>query len=744
MILFASDWEKHPTAIADYNTNNKSFLEYAALLKKMGIKNHLWPLALTQPDLSGIDPHSPNLSKSVKLKIWLECRVNIWYYLREFVRCPPPAGGGVGDPLTANRSNMSLVWSFINHVDYSVIQCRQTGKSLIMDILSNWLVHFGSRGLEFNYLTRSRDLAAKTVRKMKNIREQFPQWAVIRCKRDTDNVYDYNNARLGNRLLFLVGQKDEEGANKTGRGMTTPINFVDEAAFVDKFNVCFGAALGGTGAAREFSRKRGLPFGNILATTAGKLNTPEGAYVYGFIQRSMPWTEVLYDAANEKELHEMICAASGDLDSKTGKRKGAVVPRVVGIWSHRQLGYDDAWLNLRMAEATQQGEDLERDFGNKWTTGSNASPFVGSTLEIISNSRKEPVWVQVDPDTKYVVNWYYSEFEIASKYRDRRFVLGLDTSNAYGRDAIAGVMIDTSTLEVIGDFTISSTSLSRFSLWLGKFMQKNKNCILVPENKSSWPGIFSQLVMHAKMLGLDIPHRVYNTVVQSYNTGDPSSVLRYKEMLAAFRNGNFDVYERYFGINTDQDIRRYLTRIILQDVAATAGAKTNSSKLISELETLVIKNDRVDHMSGCHDDHVMAWLFSHWLLCDGKNLDKYGIDIADVRSNILREKAVKSIETIVEEEHRERVRAEIREIESRLEETLDGFEVQRLELKLNKLIEDLGVVSDTEHNSIESLRTSVAEHRKRTVTPVRNRQEAFRSSLSGLLGRSGLTGKRAA
>jgi len=48
-------------------------------------------------------------------------------------------------------------------------------------------------------------------------------------------------------------------------------------------------------------------------------------------------------------------------------------------------------------------------------------------------------------------------------------------------------------------------------------------------------------------------------------------------------------------------------------------------KLISEILELTVRNGRVDHPPGGHDDHVIAWLMTHWLLTFGHNLSEYGI-----------------------------------------------------------------------------------------------------------------------
>jgi hypothetical protein len=136
MILFKEDWDKpeNKSAIADYTTSNKSFVELAAKLKMMGIENYDFMLALHIPQLRGINPFSKNLTQEQIALISIEAKINPWYYFREIARVPATAGFD-DVPLNANRANISLYWLFFNHVTTMLIQPRQTGKSLSTDEL---------------------------------------------------------------------------------------------------------------------------------------------------------------------------------------------------------------------------------------------------------------------------------------------------------------------------------------------------------------------------------------------------------------------------------------------------------------------------------------------------------------------------------------------------------------------------------------------------------------------------------
>ena len=69
-------------------TTNKSFLEMHYFLKAKGIKKNKFFLILYDRDLAGVNPRDPNLNEMMKAKIFRECMVNFWYFIREVVIIP--------------------------------------------------------------------------------------------------------------------------------------------------------------------------------------------------------------------------------------------------------------------------------------------------------------------------------------------------------------------------------------------------------------------------------------------------------------------------------------------------------------------------------------------------------------------------------------------------------------------------------------------------------------------------------
>lgn len=618
-ILFDKDWDYYPTAIWDLETQNKSFLEFSALLGHMGIKNNMFMLALMQPELQGIDPHNPYLPDDIKLKIKIECTFNPWYFIREVMRVPP-AAGTESVPLKANRGNISLWWSFLNHIDYFLVQIRQTGKSLNSDGISVWYQVFGARNSRANLFTKG-DLFKEHIARLKKLRGLLPKYLVNITKKDTDNQKEFTNLSQGNRMVVYIPQKDEEAARNLGRGLTTPYNHVDEIAFLKNVHISLGVMLAGGGAARDEAKRNGLPYGNIFTTTAGELDTPEGAYAYDLMTGGAEWNDAFYDCANAEELYEVV--------RKQCRDKEAIL--INGTFNHKQLGETDEWLKRKIAESRQKGDGVRRDYMNEWTTGNARNPLSKDTLRKIHKSVCKPSYLEIDKQDHYSVRWYITKEEVETGIARRQMVMGIDTSNAVGRDNITGVIVDNSTLEVVGAWTINDSNLTSFAMWLAKFLVRFPTITVIPESKSTWIGILDTLLLTLPNYKVDPAKRIYSTLVDSKDES-PDTRRRYNEYCGD--RDNYRSYRKYFGFPTNRDLREIIYGPVLQEAAKKSGSVVRDAKLQSELGRLVERNNRIDHDASGHDDHVISWLLCHWFLTYGKNLEHYGITVSEVKRRV--------------------------------------------------------------------------------------------------------------
>ncbi len=713
MILFLEDWAKFPNAIADFRTRNQSFVRLCALYKSMGIKNHLFPLALLQPHLSGIDPFDPTLSDQIRLDIGLEARFNPFYYLRELARLPS-RGGDQPNPIEANRGNIALYWLALNHIDVALIQPRQTGKSVNADSLTNWIEYFGARNTNMTLITKDDSLRRANIDRLKEMRDLLPKYLINLSKSDPDNQSEIGYEALNNKFRTAVAQNSEAAALNVGRGMTTAWLQSDEGPFTNYIRVALPAALAAGTAARAEAERNNRPYANIFTTTAGRRDHPDGMFMYNLIHNGAEWNEIFFDAQNRAEAQDMILKAG------QGIRTLANV-----TLSHQQLGKTDEWLYKAIANAGGTREEIERDFFNVWTSGTLASPLSTVLNEAIRASERDPLWVERSKEN-YMFNWYVSQSD-TMELMERPFILGLDTSDAIGRDAIVLVATDVETAEVLGVGRYNETNLWRFANYLLDFMCRYSRSVLIPERRSSAQSIIDFLLQRFPMHGHDPFKRIFNKVVD--NAIEQPDAFRELNQPANLRSERFyDERKSVFGLPTTAEIRMSLYGPVLQNAAKRAGSNVRSRSLSREIRGLVVKDGRIDHKAGGHDDAVISWLLTHYLMMYGRNLEYYGIDPSTILRRVVNVGESAAPEDVARRTRKEALAAQIDTLVEQMTDTRDNLVVMKLEYQVRALHSQLqSMGGDQDVVSLDSLLTQSREERRKRMTNDRVKYNISRS-----------------
>lgn len=109
--------------IYDFNTKNKSFIKVHLELKLLGVKNNAFHLILLNPALQGVDPYDPNLTPIQVMMIIQECKLNMFYYLREVVRIEEQGGKLVS--FRMDRGTLAASYNFINNINFYLMKPRQ-------------------------------------------------------------------------------------------------------------------------------------------------------------------------------------------------------------------------------------------------------------------------------------------------------------------------------------------------------------------------------------------------------------------------------------------------------------------------------------------------------------------------------------------------------------------------------------------------------------------------------------------
>lgn len=707
-ILFLDDWKKYPTAIVDVQTTNQSFVRLASLYREMGIKNHAFLLALINPKLQGVNPFDPNLTLETQLAIAYECKINAWYFFREILRVPPEVGS-TAEVFQANRGNMALFWSFFNHIMIILIQVRQTGKSLSADGLMTYLLNIRCKGTEINLLTKDDTLRSRNIQRLKNIDEELPYYLKQRTKADVNNTEMLTVKSLGNNYKAHVPQKSPKMAYNVGRGLSSPIFQIDEPPFQPNIKISLSAALSAGTALREKAALNGEPYGTILTTTAGKKDDRDGKFIYEIVSDAAEWTERFFDCKDLNELEAMV---------RRHSRKGELV--INATFNHKQLGKDDRWLKNAIEQSRSVGEDADRDFFNKWTSGTMSSPLPLATLEKIRNSYIPYKHSSISAIGGYLTRWYIDENQIEHRMKNGMFVMSLDTSDASGGDDISLVLTDMRSGEVIAASTFNETNLITFAQWLAiDWIVKYKNNLTtVIERKSSGVAIIDYLLLILPSMNVDPFKVLFNRAVNDYEE-DPA---RFREVSEPMGRRSADVYTRHkktFGFATSgsgMGSRSELYSTTLQSAAKMVGDKVRDLTTINQITGLVNLNGRVDHQSGEHDDLVIGWLLNHWLMTKAKNLDFYGIDSKQILCELQSIK-IESNKDMYDYMEQQRIRQEIEKIYNEMKAENDAMIVDRLEQELRSLNRRL-VLQDGEFFSVDDLIKSIRENKRKN--PVSN------------------------
>jgi len=690
MIIFESDWAKYPTAVLHLETKNEHFKKLVAVYKKMGVRNHAFPLALIQPELANIDPHDINsLSLELMSKILYECKHNFWYFIREVIKAPPLVGTEP-ELFKANRANIAVYWLYFNHVTSVLIQPRQTGKSFSIDVLMIYLLNIGTTNSLINMLTRSDDLRNQNLIRLKKIQEELPFYLNFRNKKDIFNTEEIKISGLSNMYKGNLSNASPKLANNVGRGFTSPTLHVDEGCFVPNIEIALSAALMAGNAARDAANVNNMPYGTIITTTTGKIDERDAKYIYKLVNNATVWDELFLDAKDISNLNEIIITNS----RATGKETKRAIVNLT--FSYRQLGYSDEWMRSKLQETIAEGDDADRDLFNKWTSGTLTSPIPLEQRDIMRASIVENYRTEIYKPYNYILRWYISENEI--EYRKNNgvsFIIGVDTSDAVGKDDIAFVMRDHTTAEVLCVATFNELNLITLADFFVHFLMKYLNAVMIIERRSSAIAIIDYMIQKFVSLNINPFKRLWNIIAQNKDENKKEF-----ETLLQAKYYNYDYFiqnKKSIGFATSGSgitSRSELYSTTLLQMCKYTNNIIYDKVITEQILGLIIKNNRVDHADGNNDDLVIASLLSYWLLSNGKNLEYYDIDVNSILNRNRNYITEKYSDTNMQEQ-------EMLELEDILNTTLIKFKEEKdpyismqLENKLVSLSREMSTVGN--------------------------------------------------
>jgi hypothetical protein len=302
------------------------------------------------------------------------------------------------------------------------------------------------------------------------------------------------------------------------------------------------------------------------------------------------------------------------------------------------------------------------------------------------------------------------------------FVMALDTSDASGGDDISLLLADIVDGGTICAGNYNETNLITFAEWICDWIVKYDNLTVIIERKSSGVAIIDYLLLMLPAKGIDPFKRLFNMAVQK---GDEDKET-WRDLNIPFGRRPSHVYttnKKTFGfITTGSGLtsRSELYSTTLQLAAKQGGNLVRDKTTIDQITSLLIINNRVDHLKGMHDDMVIAWLLIFWFLTKATNLSFYGIDSKKIFSASNKNKVTTQAEYdfLMEQNY---IRQEIVAIEEELSKTNDDFIILKLEQKLRSLNRSI-VLEEGEVFSVDELINNVRESKRANRVAKHNTQ----------------------
>ena len=603
------------SAIIDWNTKNKSFLEVHKQLKLLGIKNNAFFLTLLNPDLQGVDPHDPNITPLQAIQVVEECQLNVFYYLREVVRIP--AQGAKTVPFKLDRATLAAIYCFYNDTNFYLNKPRQTGKTVAICALMSWAFKFGVSNGEFMFSANTSENVKRNLKKMKDYIRLLPSYMskmgtqaindMGKVERKRDNITTYSEPLNGNTAKCAKCAISREAAEEIGRGESHVFEFFDEAEFTPYIDVIVGVTGMSFNTAAANARRNGGHACRMFATTPGDLaDEKKCKRAMILVNDAVVWNEQFYDQGINK-LREVLYEKSKY--------------RIVYIeYDYKSLGYGEAWFQEACANVGFNLQKIRREILLQRFTGNSQSPFNPDDITELTENVKKPVWID-KIDALNEIHFYQVKDEIKS---NRMHFIALDPSDGTGGDYYGMVILDPYTLQTVAEFKNNYMTPQGCRELMEYIVRKYfHNVIIVIENNRNGHTLihfFDDSFLKPRIYAAAVADQDTNLVRDQY---DEKGFLKEQIM----RN-------KYYGVRTTPTSRDMMMNILVDTVNFRKDLLC-TKYLVQDICDLVIKAGKIQADVGKHDDMVMAWCLAMYVYYYGEKLERYGFKKGELPEDIV-------------------------------------------------------------------------------------------------------------
>lgn len=617
-------FNKKKYSFFDTNTRNLSFLQTAADLKKLGVKNYKFFLRLYDKRLSGVDPFSPDLSQEMIIAIIDECVQNPWYFIRECVRIPDQ--GGTGIPFQLHRANLAMIYLCLLGIDNYLTIPRQKGKTQSVISIILWAFLFGTSASEFCFINKSSEDAVNNLKRLKAQRDLLPPYLKMTVYwdedgkelKDKDNERSLHSKMSRNSIVTKPSANSVGDADRIGRGSTQTIQQYDEVEFTKHIKTIVEAAGPAYLKASQNARRNGVIHFRSFTSTPGDLDTNAGQEAKEILAETCKWSEKFYDWSRD-DLIDYIDVNSGN--------------KIVYIeYSYTQLGEGEDWFVDACQSVQNNPIKIKREILLKRIRGSSQSPFDQIDMDALDGMRgeiKEELWI----------NKLFSLDIYAPLKREHIYFLGIDVSDGIGGDNSTIQVVDPYTFKTCAEFKSAFIGPVDFFKLIYTLVRKHiPRSIIIIERNRGGPII-------EMLRATEIFHNVYFD-----DSADPTSEHAVDVLDAKGFLKQEAARRRYYGVNTTRGSRPKMFELLGGHVRDYKD-RFIGNNLINEILSLIkTRTGKVEAGPGFHDDSVMAYLMVLYVWYHGNNLARYGFVKGSLPSEEEQNKGIEQWDEELEEQ----------------------------------------------------------------------------------------------
>ena len=596
-------FEKH----IHWKTKNKSFLDLHRDLKRLGIKNNKFFLALYDTTLENVDPFAVVVPPEIQARIMREIIINPWYYLREIARIPvdgKPICPGGGSPFIIDRNSVATWYLFLNGIDTYASKPRQCGKT--QDALQkiNYAYNFGSMSATILLANKDLGLNKMNLARLKAQRDMLPIWLQAKnifdvdsrkILKETSNVTSMQNPVTKNKILLLPTANSEAKADGLGRGYSASLQLWDEFDWTPFNTKIIDCSVFAYNTASEKAKENKSIYGRLFTSTPGNIDSRDGQTAEEFIKGNaetgargmLKWEDKMIDMDISK-LYQIVHSKSYN---------GIVF--VEHSW--QQLKKSNAWYEKACEGVRYNPEVIAREINLQRLRGTTRSPFKRTDIMYLINNVLTP-----KESIDYSDN--LSSIKIYSPINKRTtYLLVVDPAEGLSGDNIAMVLINPYTEKPVAEFESPYITQPKMAKMVVKFMDNYcpRSVIVVENNK-----------------GRELIHCLLETRYAN-NVWFDSEKLEAKESVNTKEPDTSG--EKALGFNTNKATRKILYDI-LEDMVTEEPDKICTKLLVDSVCALERSaTGRIAAAAGKHDDMVMAFLIGICVRRKASNLEDWGI-----------------------------------------------------------------------------------------------------------------------